>query len=46
MVSTALDGRLPAGLRVTVPETNVGVMVSFADVPVKVAILFSLSRVD
>jgi hypothetical protein len=43
MVSAALDGILPAGLRVTVADTDVGVIVSFAAVPVKVAILFSWS---
>jgi hypothetical protein len=41
IASAALEGKLPAGSRVTVAETSVGVIVSFAAVPVNVAIFFS-----
>ena len=39
MVSTALNGTLPGGLDVAEAETYAGVILSLADVPVKVLIL-------
>jgi hypothetical protein len=37
MLSLTTDGKLPGGVRLTVPDTTVGVMVSFASVPMNVA---------